>query len=183
MAAGDVMTEAQGWSVRVRLADVARSTHSKRLEADESQRTSIAEELGIDRLDWIEAEVALSPWMDGAIVDGRWSAQIEQTCGVSLESFATRLEGSFSVRVLPNGSPNAPDHPVGEVVVDPTAEDPPDVLEGDEVDLAGYVVEHLALEIDPFPRKPGAVFTPPDEPKPPSPFDALRNFSPRAKDD
>jgi len=29
---------------------------------------------------------------------------------------------------------------------------------GEAIDVAGYVVEHLALEIDPFARKPGAEF-------------------------
>ena len=40
----------------------------------------------------------------------------------------------------------------------PDAEDAPDVLEGETIDVSAYVVEHLALEIDPFPKKPGAGF-------------------------
>ena len=44
------------------------------------------------------------------------------------------------------------------------------------VDLAAYVVEHLALEIDPWPRKPGVVFEAPEGPAEPSPFDVLREL-------
>ena len=46
--------------------------------------------------------------------------------------------------------------------------------ESDAIDLAGYVVEHLALEIDPFPRKPGVEFVLPAQPPESSPFDVLR---------
>jgi hypothetical protein len=50
------------------------------------------------------------------------------------------------------------------------------VLDSDAIDLAEYVVEHLALEIDPFPRKPGATFdyAPPAEET--SPFAALKKL-------
>ena len=40
------------------------------------------------------------------------------------------------------------------------------MLEGDAIDLAAYVVEHLALEIDPFPRKPGVEFDYTPDPEP-----------------
>jgi hypothetical protein len=52
-------------------------------------------------------------------------------------------------------------------------EDPPDVLGSDLIDIGHYVVEHLALEIDPFPRAPGAEVAPPEPEEPPSPFAAL----------
>ena len=53
------------------------------------------------------------------------------------------------------------------------------MLEGDAIDVAAYVVEHLALEIDPFPRKPGAAFdySPPDKEE--SPFAVLKNLKPK----
>ena len=52
----------------------------------------------------------------------------------------------------------ADDTAVREVVLDPEGEDPPDLLDEDRIDLADYVVEHLALDIDPFPRKPGVTW-------------------------
>ncbi len=177
------MTVVPAWSHPVRLAELNRAPLRKRLAPDAATRARIATELALDGLDDLRADVTLTPWLDGAVLEARWTAVVEQTCGITLEPFSTRLEGDYSVRVLPHGSKNAPEEPGGEVMVDPLADDPPDVLEGDSVDLAAYVVEHLALEIDPFPRKPGAEFTPPDEPDPPSPFEALRNFTPRPKGD
>ncbi len=115
----------------------------------------------------------LTPWFDGARLDGRWSATIVQLCGVSLEPLVSDLAGDFVVHVLPPGSKHAPKDPIHEVVIDPHAEDPPDLLDSDVIDLAGYVIEHLALEIDPFPRAPGAQFSPPEAERESSPFAKL----------
>ena len=49
----------------------------------------------------------------------------------------------------------------------------------DVIDLGDYVVEHLALEIDPFPRRPGAVFEAPEPLPETSPFAALKALKPR----
>lgn len=165
-----------GWADKVRLRQVGQGPLTRRLVADEQARTVIARQLGLDRLDELEGELTVAPWLDGAELRGRWRARILQTCGVTLEPLPSEPEGEFQVRVVPAGSPNAPQPSEDEALIDLDADDPPDVLDGEEIDLAGYLVEHLALQIDPFPRKPGAVFEPPDQPQPPSPFDALRNF-------
>jgi len=81
--------------------------------------------------------------------------------------------------VLPPGSPNAPRADSQEITVDLDAEDPPDEADGDVVDLGAYVVETLALALDPFPRKPGAVFEAPEEKPSISPFAALARLSGR----
>jgi hypothetical protein len=63
---------------------------------------------------------------------------------------------------------------VDELELDPDADDPPDVLDGEDIDLGGYVVEHLSLELDPFPRAPGAEFIAPKDDTDLSPFAVLR---------
>jgi hypothetical protein len=143
------------------------------LEPDEPTRRRIATEVGVNALESLQARVALRSWLDGAEVQGTLTAVVSQTCGLTLESFQSELRSEFLVRVIPAGSPNAPDPDLKEVAVDPEAEDPPEVLDGDSLDVGAYVVEYLALEIDPFPRKPGAVFEPPDGPDVISPFAAL----------
>jgi hypothetical protein len=167
------------WPQTVRLQEVVRlgpdNAYRRRLIADESARAAIAEALDLVSLERLEADLAVRGWFDGVIIEGRWRASIVQICGVSLEPFATELEGEFTVRAVPQGSVHAPP-PGAEVVIDPEAEDPPDVLEGDLVDLGGYVVEHLALEIDPFPRSPNAVYEPPEAPEEPSAFATLRGL-------
>jgi hypothetical protein len=164
------------WTEPVRLSQVGRATLQRRIVADAKARRDIARRLGLERLDLLEAELTVAPWLDGAEIKGRWRAEIEQTCGVTLEPLPSAPEGDLDLRVLPAGSPNAPEPSSEEEVIDPEAEDPPDVVEGDLIDLGALVAEQLALEIDPFPRKPGAEFVQPEEPPAPSPFEALRKF-------
>ncbi len=173
------MTAAKAWSDELRLGELTHGAVERTLVADHDTRLRIADELGLDRLDSLQAELTVSPWLDGVLIEADWAASIEQTCGVTLEPFGSALEGRFSVRVLPRGSRHVPEDSDREVIVDPQAEDPPDLLDSDRVDLAAYVVEHLALEVDPFPRKPGVAFDAPAPETPPSPFAVLRDL--RAK--
>lgn len=172
----------QSWSEILGLHELGHGTVTRRLIAGEDARRAIARDLHLDALNALEADVEVTPWLDGVEVRGRWRAAMAQTCGVTLEPILTEPEGEFSVRALPAGSPNAPDEPTGETTVDLEADDPPDIIEDGRVDIASYVVEHLALEIDPFPRKPDAVFIPPDEPAELSPFAVLRDFKARRDD-
>jgi uncharacterized metal-binding protein YceD (DUF177 family) len=160
------------WPETVGLAEVARGPVQRRLVADEAVRRRIAKGLDLMSLDSLEAEVDVRPWLDGAEVEGRWRAALVQECVVSLEPVPAVLEGTFTLRVVPEGSPAAP-RETDEVEMQMSEEDPPDVLEGDRIDVGHYVVEHLALEIDPFPRAPGAEFDAPEPEQPPSPFAVL----------
>ena len=169
------------WPQTAPLADLVRSRpenpYRRRLVADGAARAAVAKALDLVALERLEADLTVRGWFDGVTIDGRWKARVVQICGVSLEPFPSDLEGEFTVRAVPSGSPHAPDADA-EIVIDLEAEDPPDILDGDTVDLGGYVVEHLALEIDPFPRKPDAVFEPPEATMERSPFAVLRTLKP-----
>jgi uncharacterized metal-binding protein YceD (DUF177 family) len=121
----------------------------------------------------------LKPWLDGVEITGRFDAVMEQICSVSLDPFQQPLEGVIELRAVPAGSPHAQAASGGELDYDPEAPDPPDVLDGDALDLAGYVVEHLALEIDPFARKPGAEFEFAQPTEEESPFAVLKKLKDR----
>lgn len=166
------------WPETIRIVEAARFTPSaplkRRLEADAAVRARIAKQLGLVAVDRLQADLALSGWFDGLRIEGDWSADIVQTCGLSAEDFPVSLSGTFDVRAVPLSSPHASQDAEPEIEIDLEADDPPDVLESDVVDLGGYVVEHLALEIDPFPRKPGAEFQPPKETGELSPFAVLK---------
>jgi hypothetical protein len=175
-----VTSAASDWPETIRIGEAARFTPSaplkRHLAADAATRARIAKRLGLVALDRLEADLALCGWFDGLRLEGHWSADIVQTCGVTLEDFPSTLSGDFDLRVVPPSSLHAMGGDEAEVEIDFEAEDPPDVLEADLVDLGGYVVEHLALEIDPFPRKPGAEFTPPQEAAELSPFAVLKKL-------
>ena len=167
------------WTAPMRLSDLKPGGRTVRLVADAEARKRVARALGLVSLGRLEGEVAVSPWLDGAELSAVWRGEVVQTCSLSAEDFGAHAAGEFTVRVVPADSRAAP-QPGAEVVVDPDAQDPPDVLEGETFDVAGYLVEHLALELDPFPRKPGAAFTPPEEPPEPSPFAKLAALRPKA---
>ena len=164
------------WSKPVLLHELGRGPLTLTLEPDAAERAKIAKDLGLESLPSLKARLTLKPWMDGVEIAGGFDAVVEQICAVSLDAFEQPLSGDIDLRAVPKGSPQAPDAEGGEVDYDPEAPDPPDVLQGEAIDVAAYVVEHLALEIDPFARKPGVEFeyTPPDEEE--SPFAVLKKL-------
>ena len=175
MVAALSQTKGPAWSVPLRLCE-GRAPVNFDLAPDESPRATLARTLGLVSLPSLTARVTVKPWLDGVEITGRFEAVVEQASAVSLEEFQHPLAGEIDVRAVPAGSPHAGDQESGELDVDPDAPDPPDVLASDIVDLAAYVVEHLALEIDPFARKPGEAFEfePPSEPD--SPFAVLKKL-------
>ncbi len=164
------------WPNLAGMAEVARGAVRLSLKADDLARARIAKALHLESLESLTAEATVSAWLDGAQVSARWQASATRICGVSLEPFETRYAGDFVVRLTPPGSPAAPIE-AREVSLDLEADDPPDLLEGDQIDVGAYVVEHFALELDPFPRKPGVEFQPPEPEGPASPFAVLRKLS------
>jgi uncharacterized metal-binding protein YceD (DUF177 family) len=164
------------WGRLIRLHELDRGPVSLHLEPDAGERAKIAGDLGLESLPALVCDVTVKPWLDGAEITGRFKATVEQLCSVTLEAFEQPLRGEIEVRLVPAGSPNAPGESVHEVELELDAPDPPDVLEGDAIDVSAYLVEHLALEIDPFPRKPGAEFDyqPPTPEE--SPFAVLKNL-------
>jgi uncharacterized metal-binding protein YceD (DUF177 family) len=166
----------QAWNKPLRLHEIARGAVTVRLEPDAAERAAIAKTLDLESLPALTAQLTVKPWMEGVEISGRFDAVVEQLCAVSLDPFETPLSGEIEVRAVPAGSPQAPEPTGGEVDYDPDAPDPPDLLETDAIDLAAYVVEHLALEIDPFARKPGAEFDHTPEPEPESPFAVLKKL-------
>jgi len=167
------MTESP-WSRPVRWSDLGRGPSSVGLEADAPTRTRIARALGLPAIARLKADITVTPWLDGARIDGHIDAQVTQICGVSLDPFEAPVTDDFMVRVVPAGSPNAAQEDAEDALLDPEREDPPDVVDGDTFDIAAYVVEDLALALDPFPRKPGVTFEPPADATPESPFAVLK---------
>jgi uncharacterized metal-binding protein YceD (DUF177 family) len=162
------------WSDLIRLSEL-RGTTRRKLEADAGARARIAKALGVLEVLELTGQVEATPWLDGVKVTGEWTGRVSQTCGVTLDPFESKFSGEFTVRAVPAGSPAAPTD-IREVELDLSSEDPPDVLEDEGVDVAGYLVEHLALELDPYPRKPGVEWEAPPEEREASPFAVLQKL-------
>lgn len=163
----------------VRLGDLAGGPVRRRLAPDAAGRSAMARRLGLTDLPALSAELEVRSWMDGCQVTGRFSGVVTQVCGVTLEPFDQAVAGEIDLRLAPEGSPNLPAEPdAAEVEISLDTPDPPEVLQGDGVDLDALLEEHLALEVDPFPRRPDAVFEWSPETREDSPFAALRALKP-----
>jgi uncharacterized metal-binding protein YceD (DUF177 family) len=165
------------WERSVKLHELARGPVQVKLSPDEKQRAALAKQLGLQSLPSLTADVTVKPWLDGVEVSGRFKAVVEQVCGVSLDPFEQPCEGEIELRAVPAHSPHAAPAEGGELSLDPDAPDPPDALDGDAIDVAAVVVEHLALELDPFPRKPGVTFDYQAPAEEASPFAALKKLT------
>ena len=169
----------RAWRHTIRLGELSKGPVKIRLEPDAATRALIAREVGLESLPSLTADITVHPWLDGAEILGQFDAVVEQVCGISLDPFQQSLTADIEFRVVPAGSPNAPAESEAasvELEFDSEEPDPPDVLADEEIDLSAYLIEQLALEIDPFPRKPGAIFDYTPDTSDLSPFAALKKL-------
>lgn len=147
-----------------------------RLAASGAECAALAARFGILAVHRLDASLRLMPEPGGTIrARGDLSAEVEQTCVVTLEPVRQAVRAGLDLRILEEGVAPADDDP-----------DSPDEIEsaGGMVDLGEAVAEQLALALDPYPRAPGAAL-PPLEPPPeaaspdrPNPFAALGKLKP-----
>lgn len=159
----------------IRIDQLPSKLSRHRLEADEAERTALAERFDLVALDSLTAEIEINPPTRRGLVrlQGRLKASVVQTCVVTLAPVPALVEAPFSLTFGP-----AVEEESDEIDLTWGGEDPPDPIEDGKIDLGEVVAEHLALALDPFPRAPGATFDPLPEadevPAPKaSPFSAL----------
>lgn len=145
----------------------------RRLTPDADAMKRIARALDLQALDAFEADINLVPTVSGWRLEGRVIADAVQTCGLTLEPLPVHVDRKFSVQMVE--ATEREDDEDGEIDLE-LDDDSPDQIEGGSLDLGQYAVEQLALSLDPFPRKPGAVFEQPKEPGEISPFAVLKSL-------
>ena len=108
-------------------------------------------------------------------VRGRVAAAIGQTCVVTLEPMTSEVDEEIDVMFSPHAAEAAAATGAEDDSDDALAEDPPEPIVNDEIDLGALAAEFLLLGLDPYPRKDGAVFEPVIAPADPAdhPFAAL----------
>ncbi len=146
------------WSVPVAVEDVPETGLRVALAADERIRASVAKLAELRALPRLEATFDLVPHgRDGLHVIGHLSATVGQTCVVTLDPVDNELEEDIDLVFAPEAPLlKAEDGSSVEVITEDAAEP----LTGGIVDLGVIATEFLILGIDPYPRKPGAVFDP-----------------------
>ena len=149
----------------------------RRLTPDADTRKRIARALDLQALDAFETDINLVPTVSGWRMEGRVVADAVQTCGLTLEPLPVHVDRKFSVQMV-EATERDEDEAEGEIDLE-LDDDSPDQIEDGRLDLGQYAVEQLALSLDPFPRKPGAVFEQPKEPGEISPFAVLKTLRPK----
>jgi hypothetical protein len=169
------------WQVPVVIEDVAETGRHFDLVADDEVRAAVARLVGLRDLPRFEANFDVTRHgADGLHVSGRMSATVGQNCVVTLEPLANDVEEDIDLVFAPS-SPQPVERKAGEdEAAEEACERPqrswngPEPLVGGVVDLGALATEFLILGLDPYPRKPGAVFELPQDVKPdPGPFAAL----------
>ncbi|WP_313003609.1 DUF177 domain-containing protein [Brevundimonas sp.] len=145
----------------------------RRLSPDADARKRIARALDLQALEAFETDINLVPTVSGWRLEGRVVADAVQTCGLTLEPLPVHIDRKFSVQMVE--ATEREEDEDGEIDLE-LDDDSPDRIEGGGLDLGQYAVEQLALSLDPFPRKPGAVFEQPKEPGEISPFAVLKSL-------
>lgn len=172
------MNDKLQWKHSVTVSDLPPTGAEFELVADEAARKSLAERAGVPAVVDLTARLRVAPAGKGVTVEGPLEAVVRQNCVVTLEPFDNRVHEDVSLRFEP-GARAADRTPHVEEIL---GEEPPEPLVDGKIDLAEVVAEFLTLSIDPYPRRPGAVFSPPqapdDDEKEQSPFAALAKLKP-----
>lgn len=153
------------WRMPIAVEDVPEEGQTFALEADAETRATIANMAGIRDLPRLAATFDVTRQGSGGLrVAGRVSATAGQTCIVTLEPLVKSIEEDVDLLFMPQIDPPVP---LGDQEPARTSADVkwngPEPLIGGVVDLGALATEFLILGLDPYPRKPGAVFEPPKE--------------------
>lgn len=150
------------WSLPVSIHDVPESGRRFDLAPDETVREALAKAIGLRSLPRLEASFDVTRHgRNGLRVAGQVSATVGQTCVVTVEPLDHEVAESVDLVFVPRAAAAADEGVPAESDVALAADDAPEPLIGGVVDLGVVATEFLTLGIDPYPRKPDAVFEAP----------------------
>lgn len=167
-----------------------------KVTATEPERVGLAAELGLPAIAALQGTFEIGRIAGGRFrVEGRVEATVTQTCVVTLDPFESTVEQPVDLTFAPARTPRdaeggarharaAPHRGAVGTVGDVDADDPPDPMYDETIDLGVVASEFLALALDPYPKKPGVQFDEvtvgdDDAPKP-SAFAALERLRARS---
>lgn len=172
------------FSYPVKVGNISANAVEVRLEAGPDELKALARTWQVVEVLSLTSTVQIGRWKkDGVRVRGRVQARIVQSCVVTLEPVESVIDEPLEAIFVPEGSKLARviANDNAEMVLDPDGPDLPETFSGDTIDVGAIVAEHAALAIDPYPRKPDAVFgeriesTAEDDTRP-NPFAVLKNW-------
>ena len=172
------MSTANPWSVPITVVQIPDTGLHRDIEAAEAAREAMAEVAGLREILSARASLDVTPERGGRVhVTGHVRARIGQTCVVTLDPIENEIDEPIDlIFAPPEQIPDLSD------LVDEAAEsgteipDPPEPIINGVIDLGRLATDALFLALDPYPRRPDAVFDPPVETADPMdhPFAALK---------
>jgi len=130
---------------------VATHIQHREITAEAAERQALAARFGLVSLDALGAGLELRRQAGDIIhVSGHLSADVVQSCVVSLVPIPAHIEADFAID-YGAGVPDEGDE------FDPLGPDAPEPIIGGQIDLGEAIAQQLAVALDPYPRAPGAV--------------------------
>ena len=150
------------WRVPIPVAQIPETGLHRDIEADQGIRNAVADVGGLRDVLLVQASFDVTPQRGGRFhVTGHVRARIGQTCVVTLEEIENDIDEPVDLVFVP------PEQiPEMAALVDEAEDsdeevpDPPEAIENGLIDLGRVATDALYLAVDPYPRKPGAVFEP-----------------------
>jgi hypothetical protein len=162
------------WHVPLAVEDVAEDGSHFELAANAEVRAAVAKLAGLRDLPRFEASFDVTRLGKGLHVVGRISATVGQNCVVTLEPLVNEVAETIDLVFAPQAPASAGESTGGGDRLDEEIAEGPEPLVGGRIDLGALAVEFLILGLDPYPRRPGAIFQPPQDVTPQEgPFAAL----------
>ena len=150
--------ENRAWSVPLAVHELPDTGRRYQITADEHVRAAICRLAQLRDLSRLEASFEVVRRGRSAVsVVGRVSATVGQNCVVTLEPILNEVEESIDVVYTSKVAGQY--HQTLDI--DFAGEDPPEPLADGMLDLGEIATEFLIMGIDPYPKKPGATFEPP----------------------
>jgi hypothetical protein len=169
---------ANPWSVPVAVAQIPDTGMHREFDSNPGERSALAELGGLREVISASASFDLAPMREGRVhVTGRVKARIGQTCVVTLDPIENDIDEAIDLIFAPPEQIPALADLVDEAATsDAEIPDPPEPIVAGMIDLGRLATDALFLGVDPYPRKPGAIFEVPAIPPDPEdhPFAALK---------
>jgi Large ribosomal RNA subunit accumulation protein YceD len=179
------MNTADPWRVPVVVAQIPDDGLHRAIEASETVRAAMAEMAGLRGIMSASASFDLKPKSGGRVhVTGQVRARIGQTCVVTLDPIENEIDELIDLMFAPAEQIPSLSALVEEAAAsDEEIPDPPEPIINGVIDLGRLATDALFLAVDPYPRRPDAVFELPAEAIDPAdhPFAALKALQSEGK--
>lgn len=172
-----MIPEIPEFSRPIRIDQISTGGVARDLVATADECRALAERFDVPAVQSLSARVRVTALRGGAfyLLNGHLSADLSRICVTTLDPFTEHVDEEFEMTFAVGGGEGDLDDSEVELAFE---DDMPEPIINGTIDIGEAVAEHLALAMDPFPRKPGAsipadLTVPPEDEVKPNPFAVL----------